>query len=68
MRKNVNTIPHINAKKKVESGGFSVKSASEGECLIAKRIVYSANGLKVKTWWVVEAELDSEKVTAMFSV
>jgi len=40
-----------------------MKSASEEECLIAKRIVCFANGLKVKAWWVATTELISEKVT-----
>jgi len=39
-----------------------VKSVIEEECLIAKRIVRFANGLKVKTWWVTAAELVSKKV------
>ena len=46
-------------------GSFSVKSVSKGECLIAKKIVCFADGLKVKTWWVASAELVSEKVTVM---
>ena len=46
-------------------GSFSVKSASEGVCLIAKRIVGFLDDLIVKTWWVAAAELITEKVTLM---
>ena len=42
-----------------------MKSASEGECLIAQRMVCFADGLKVKTWWEAAAELVSENVTVM---
>ena len=45
-----------------------MKSASEGECLIAKRIVCFPDDLKVKTWLVAAADLVSEKVTVMCDI
>ena len=42
-----------------------MKSASEGDCLVVKRIVCFIGRLKVKTWWVAAAEWVSEKVTVM---
>ena len=47
------------------NGSFSVKSATDGERVVAKRIKIYADGLKVKTWLVAAAVLVSEKDSAI---